>query len=698
MSVGGKDNSDLSKLRNIGIVAHIDAGKTTTTERILYYTGKIHKMGEVHDGAATMDWMVQEQERGITITSAATTCFWQDHQINIIDTPGHVDFTIEVERSLRVLDGAIGIFCAVGGVEPQSETVWRQADKYKVPRLAFINKLDRVGANFEACLAQIHDRLGHKPIPIQIPIGSESEFSGVIDIINGQAILWEDESLGAKFRIDAIPDHLKLLTNEARDKILEVVADEDEVLMARYLNGESVAPEEIWQALRKACISMKCIPVLCGSSFKNKGIQPLLDAVVKLLPSPKDLPPVTGHDLKDYAHLIKRVPSIKEPFTALVFKIAYDPFVGHISYLRVYSGEITIGERAYNATRDKIEKIGKILQVHANKKQEINTAKAGDIVAIVGLKFTSTGDTLCEKERPILLEKIEFPNPVIMIAIEPKTKADDEKLLESLKRLSLEDPSFHFKFDEESGQTLISGMGELHLDIVVDRLLRDFKVEANIGKPQVAYRETITVAATHESVFQKEIAGKTHFARVTLKISPLEHGKNFEFHNAVLPETLSTAFVKACEQGVVEALDNGVLAGYPVIDVRVDLLVASVHETDSSELAFKIAGSIGFRELCLKANPVLLEPVMDTEVVTPEEFMGDVIGDLSARRGKIQKMEVRGKMQVIRALTPLKEMFGYATALRSVSQGRASYTMQFHCYEPASKQVSDEVIAKIRGY
>lgn len=698
MSVGGKDNIGLNKLRNIGIIAHIDAGKTTTTERILYYTGKIHKMGEVHDGAATMDWMVQEQERGITITSAATTCFWQDHQINIIDTPGHVDFTIEVERSLRVLDGAIGVFCGVGGVEPQSETVWRQADKYKVPRLAFINKMDRVGADFDRCVNEIHERLGHTPVPIHIPIGAEAEFVGVVDVVEQRAIVWDDESLGAKFRIVDIPENLKTKAAEAREKIIECAADSSEELMQKYLGGEDIPAEELWEALRKSCLAIKCIPVLCGSSFKNKGIQPLLDAVVKLLPSPLDLPPVQGHDVLDHDKILERSPDPKKPFAALVFKIAFDPFVGHISYLRVYSGMLSVGERAYNPGKDRIEKITKILQVHANKKQEIESVRAGDIAAIVGLKFTTTGDTLCVKEYPILLEKIEFPSPVIMIAIEPKTKADDEKLLDSLKKLSLEDPSFQSKFDEESGQTLISGMGELHLEIIVDRLMRDYKVEANVGKPQVAYRETIMGTVEHESLFTKEIAGRGHYARVVLRLSPRERGQGFEFVNSLSLEKLPALFAKSCEQGVREAFDNGVVAGFPIIDVKVELKEATFHEVDSSELAFKIAGSLGFREACLKAQPVLLEPIMETEVITPDESMGDVIGDLSSRRGKVHRMEARGKLQAIRALTPLKEMFGYATALRSVSQGRASYTMQLSSYDVAPKQVSDEVIARIRGY
>lgn len=698
MSVGGKDNIGLNKLRNIGIVAHIDAGKTTTTERILYYTGKIHKMGEVHDGAATMDWMVQEQERGITITSAATTCFWQEHQINIIDTPGHVDFTIEVERSLRVLDGAVGIFCGVGGVEPQSETVWRQADKYRVPRLAFINKMDRVGADFDRCVSEIHERLGHNPVPIQLPIGAEAEFVGVVDVIEQRAIVWDDESLGAKFRIVDIPENLKAKAAEAREKIIECAADSSEELMQKYLGGENVSAEELWAALRKSCLAIKCIPVLCGSSFKNKGIQPLLDTVVKLLPSPLDLPPVQGHDVQDHDKILERSSDPKKPFAALVFKIAFDPFVGHISYLRVYSGTLSVGERAYNPGKDRIEKIAKILQVHANKKQEIESVRAGDIAAIVGLKFTTTGDTLCVKEHPILLEKIEFPSPVIMIAIEPKTKADDEKLLDSLKKLSLEDPSFQSKLDEESGQTLISGMGELHLEIIVDRLMRDYKVEANVGKPQVAYRETIMSVVEHESLFAKEIVGRGHYARVVLQLSPRERGQGFEFVNSLSLEKLPTHFAKSCEQGVREALDNGVVAGFPIIDVNVELKDATFHEVDSSELAFKIAGSLGFREACLKSQPVLLEPIMETEVITPDESMGDVIGDLSSRRGKVHRMEARGKLQAIRALTPLKEMFGYATALRSVSQGRASYTMQLSSYDVAPKQVSDEVVARIRGY
>lgn len=696
--VAKQTGMSLGKLRNIGIVAHIDAGKTTTTERILYYTGKIHKMGEVHDGAATMDWMVQEQERGITITSAATTCFWQDCQINIIDTPGHVDFTIEVERSLRVLDGVIGVFCAVGGVEPQSETVWRQADRYKVPRLAFVNKMDRVGADFEQCVEQIREKLEHNPLPIQLPIGKEAGFTGIIDLVQMKALIWDDESLGAKYQLQEIPEEYIEQAKSARDQILETVADTSEELLEKYLNGEEISEEEIWQALRKSCLQLKCVPVLCGASFKNKGIQPLLDCVVNLLPSPKDLPPVRGHDLIDHDKMIERETSTKEPFSALVFKIAFDSFVGHIFYLRVYSGKLQLGARAYNSSKDKIEKIGKILQVHANKKQEIPEMRAGDIVAVVGLKFTTTGDTLCDKEHPILLEKIDFPEPVIMIAIEPKTKADDEKLIESLKKMTIEDPSFQYKFDEESGQTLISGMGELHLDIIVDRLLRDYKVEANVGAPQVAYRESISQSAEQHIQYSKEIGGRGHFAEVTLKVSPLERGKGFEFVNHVSVENLPAEFAASCEKGVKESLENGVLAGFQAIDMKVEIVSAIFHEVDSSELAFKIAGALGFREACLKASPVLLEPIMETEVVTPEEAMGDVIGDLSSRRGKVLKMEPRGKIQLVRALTPLKEMFGYATDLRSLTQGRASYTMRFHAYEQASQQVSDEVVAKVKGY
>lgn len=692
-----KSSSYLNNLRNIGIMAHIDAGKTTTTERILYYTGKIHKMGEVHDGAATMDWMVQEQERGITITSAATTCFWHDHQINIIDTPGHVDFTIEVERSLRVLDGAVGVFCAVGGVEPQSETVWRQADKYKVPRIAFVNKMDRIGADFFSCLDGIRERLGHNPVAIQLPIGAEADFVGVVDLIKNKAIIWEGDELGSDFHEKEIPSELRAEAEEYREKLIDAVAEEDDSLLEKFLNGDKISEEDIWSALRKSCLSLKVVPVLCGTAFKNKGVQPLLDSIVKLLPCPLDLPPVKGVLPIKPDKEIERKPSNKDPFSALVFKIAYDPFVGHISFLRVYSGQMKVGQKYYNSAKKKQEKIGKILQIHANKKQEIQELKTGDIAAVVGLKFTTTGDTLCDSSDQILLENINFPDPVIDIAIEPKTKSDEEKLGDALKMLSLEDPSFQVKVDEETGQTLISGMGELHLEIIVDRLLRDFKVDANVGKPQVSYRESISSTVEEECVYDKLIGSKNQFARVKLRVSPMERGKGFVYNN--LSEAhVPSDFIDACKKGVEESLDNGALIGYPVTDIQVEILDMESKEDESSDLSFKIAASLAFREACLAAQPILLEPIMDTEVVTPEEYMGDVMGDLSSRRAKIQKMDSRNKDQVVIAMTPLKEMFGYATTLRSVSQGRASYTMKFSCYEQAPKNIEDEVVRKVRGY
>lgn len=693
-----KSANRLGHLRNIGIIAHIDAGKTTTTERVLYYTGKIHRIGEVHDGAATMDWMVQEQERGITITSAATTCFWQDHQINIIDTPGHVDFTIEVERSLRVLDGAVGVFCAVGGVEPQSETVWRQGDRYKVPRIAFVNKMDRTGADFENVVGEIQEKLGHNPIPIHIPIGAESEFKGLVDLISMKAMVWKGDDDGAEFEIQEIPEDLKASAEEKRENLIEKIADADDSLLEKYLGGEEISEDEIWAALRKTCLSLAGIPVLCGSAFKNKGVQPLLDAIVKLLPSPLDLPPVEGLNPKNEEESMARKASDKEPFSGLIFKIANDAFAGQVAYLRIYSGGLKVGDRIENSTKGKVEKIAKLFQVHANKRQEVKEVVAGDIVAVVGLKFSTTGDTLSDRDNQILLEKIEFPDPVLDIVIEPKTKADDEKIQDSLTRLALEDPSFHVRVDEESGQTLISGMGELHLDIIVDRLLREFKVEANVGKPQVAYRESITKAVDQEHVYDKELGGKKQFARVKIRFSPLERGVGFRFVNSTPEGSLLSEFLQSCEQGVQDALQNGVKAGYPCIDVQAELLEAETRDEDSNEVAFKVASAMACREACLKADAVLLEPIMDTEVLVPEDFMGEVVGDLNSRRGKIQKMEPKGQIQVISSHMPLAEMFGYATRLRSLSQGRASYTMQFHSYEALSPAESDKIIAKIRGY
>lgn len=696
MSSGTKEIA-LSKLRNIGIIAHIDAGKTTVTERVLYYTGKVHRMGEVHEGTAVMDWMVQEQERGITITSAATTCFWQDHQINIIDTPGHVDFTIEVERSLRVLDGAVGVFCAVGGVEPQSETVWRQADKYKVPRLAFVNKMDRVGADFNACVEQIKERLGHDPIPLQIPIGSEDQFRGVVDLVRNKALLWGNE-LGDDMVESDIPGEYAEQAASAREFLLDAIAEEDETLLESYLGDGNVDPELVLKALRSACLKQKCIPVLCGSAFKNKGVQPLLDMVVQLLPSPKDLPPVEGHDVEDYDKVVQRSCQSKEPFSALVFKIMTDPFVGHISYFRVYSGKLEAGKHAFNSSKGKKERVGKLLQMHANKRIEMESVRAGDIAAVVGLRFTATGDTLCDEKAPLLLERLDIPEPVINIAIEPKTKADQNKLSESLDKLMQEDPTFRVRMDEETGQTLLSGMGELHLEVIVDRLKREFKVGANVGQPQVAYRETIQTTVDHELTYDRQAGNQNHFAKLVMRISASETGDGVEFVNGLNDPDFPEEFIRACEVGVKESLENGVLAGFSVIGVKVELLEAAQREEDSIDLSFKIAASLCVRELCLKADAILMEPLMDVEVVTPEEFMGDVIADLSARRGKVLKMEPQGSAQMVKALVPLEKMFGYATDLRSASQGRAAYTMRLHSYDKVPKAQMEEMIKKIRGY
>jgi elongation factor G len=686
----------LEKTRNIGIMAHIDAGKTTTTERILYYTGVTYKIGEVHEGTAVMDWMVQEQERGITITSAATTCFWKDHRINIIDTPGHVDFTIEVERSLRVLDGAVAVFDAVAGVEPQSETVWRQANKYGVPRIAFMNKMDRVGADFFMSVRTMVDRLGANPVPIQIPIGAEDKFRGPIDLVRGKAIFFDDETLGAKYVEDDIPQDLLPKAREYREKMLEALADVDENIMEKFLGGEEITEEEIKRAIRKGTIEMKITPVLCGSAFKNKGVQMLLDAIVDYLPSPLDIPPVRGVNPLDGSE-VERKASPDEPFAALAFKIMTDPYVGQLTFIRVYSGVLSAGSYVYNSTKDTKERIGRLLRMHANKREEIKEVAAGDIAAAVGLKNTLTGDTLCDEKAPIVLESIEFPEPVISVAIEPKTKADQEKLSQSLAKLAQEDPSFRVSFDEETGQTIIAGMGELHLEIIVDRLLREFKVSANVGKPQVAYKETIRSAAKAEGKFVRQSGGRGQYGHVVIEIEPAEAGKGFEFVNKIVGGTIPREYIPAVEKGIKEALDSGVLAGYPVVDVRATLYDGSYHEVDSSEMAFKIAGSMAFKEAAKKAEPVLLEPIMSVEVVTPEEYMGDVMGDLNARRGKIQSMEKRGNSQVIRAEVPLSEMFGYATDLRSKTQGRATYTMQFSRYEEVPKNISDAIIAKVKG-
>ena len=683
----------LEKVRNIGIIAHIDAGKTTTTERILYYTGRIHKIGEVHEGAAEMDWMEQEKERGITITSATTTCFWRDHRINIVDTPGHVDFTIEVERSLRVLDGAVTILCSVGGVQPQTETVWRQADKYGVPRIIFVNKMDRIGADFFKVVADVEEKLGAKPVPVQIPIGAEDEFKGVVDLITMKAIIWEEETLGAKYHYEEIPEELKDLAEEWREKMLEAIADIDEEIMMKYLEGEEITEDEIKAALRKGTIELKFFPMLCGSAFKNKGVQPLLDAIVDYLPSPLDIPPVKGINPKT-GEEEERPASYDAPFAALAFKILTDPYVGQLTFIRVYSGLMESGSYVYNATRDKKERLARILRMHANKREEIPVLGAGDIAAAVGLRETYTGDTLCDPEHPILLEAMEFPEPVISIAVEPKTKADQEKLSIALQKLAKEDPSFRVSTDHETGQTIISGMGELHLEIIVDRLKREFGVEVNVGKPQVAYRETIKSEVTQEGKFIKQTGGRGQYGHVWLKIEPLERGKGFEFHETIKGGVVPKEYIPAVEAGVREAMETGVVAGYPMTDIKVTLFDGSYHEVDSSELAFKIAGSIAFKEGAKKANPVLLEPIMEVEVTTPEEFMGDVIGDLNKRRGRVQGMEARGNAQVIRALVPLAEMFGYATDLRSMTQGRATYIMKFSHYEEVPPNVAEQIIGE----
>ena len=688
--------TQLEKTRNIGIMAHIDAGKTTTTERVLYYTGVSHKMGEVHEGTATMDWMEQEQERGITITSAATTCFWKDHRINIIDTPGHVDFTIEVERSLRVLDGAVAVFCAVGGVEPQSETVWRQADRYRVPRLAMINKMDRTGADYDRVIRMMKERLGANPVPIQLPLGKEEKFRGIVDLVRMKSIVWDEDILGAKFRIEAIPEGMEGAVASARERLLESLADVNDSLLERYLAGTEIEVTALQSAIREATIGLRIVPVLCGTAFRNKGIQPLLDAVVDYLPSPLDKPPVEGIDPRD-GTVVVRSPGDGEPFAAIAFKIMTDPYVGQLTFLRVYSGTLSSGDSVYNSTRQKKERIGRILKMHANKREEIKAVFAGEIAACVGLKNAFTGDTLCDPAREVVLESISAPDPVISIAIEPKTKADQEKLGLSLQKLALEDPSFRVKVDEETGQTLISGMGELHLEIIVERLLREFKVAASVGRPQVAYRETVTRSAKHEGRYVRQTGGRGQYGHVKISVEPNGAGKGFEFVNRIVGGVVPKEYVPAVEKGVREAAETGVVAGYPVVDTIVTLLDGSYHEVDSSELAFKIAGSMAFKEACQIADPVLLEPVMGVEVVTPEEFLGDVIGDLSSRRGRIQKIEARGNTQVIASLVPLSEMFGYATDLRSKTQGRATYTMQFDHYEPAPISVSEEVVSKVKG-
>jgi elongation factor G len=677
-------------------MAHIDAGKTTTTERILFYTGISHKMGEVHEGAATMDWMEQERERGITITAAATTCFWRDHRINIIDTPGHVDFTIEVERSLRVLDGAVAVFDSVQGVEPQSETVWRQADKYSVPRIAFMNKMDRIGADFYVSVQTMIDRLGANPVPIQIPIGRESEFKGSIDLVTMKAYVYDDETLGAKYVVKEIPAELLDQAKEYRNKMLDAVAEFDEQAMEKYLNGQPLTEEEIRRAIRAGVISMKMTPILCGSAFKNKGVQQLLDGVVDFLPSPLDVESVTGID-PNTEQEVKRRPSDSEPFAALAFKIMTDPFAGQLTFLRVYSGTLKTGTSVSNVTKGTRDRVGRLLKMHANKREDIDVAYAGDIVAAVGLKGATTGDTLADEKQPVLLEVMKFPEPVIAMAIEPKTKQDQEKMGFALQKLAQEDPSFRVKTDEETAQTIIAGMGELHLEIIVDRMLREFKVEANVGKPEVAFRETIRKKAEAEAKYIKQTGGRGQYGHVVLTVEPAEAGKGLDFINKTVGGSIPREFIPAIEKGVKERLDSGVIAGYPLRDVKVTVIDGSFHDVDSNEMAFKIAGSMAFIDACKRADPVLLEPIMKVEVVVPQDFMGDVIGNLNGRRGKIQGMKARAAAQIIDASVPLSEMFGYATDLRSRTQGRATYSMEFDRYDPVPRQISEAIIAKYRG-
>ncbi|MEO1942094.1 MAG: elongation factor G [Campylobacterales bacterium] len=687
----------LHMVRNIGIAAHIDAGKTTTTERILYYTGMTHKIGEVHEGAATMDWMEQEKERGITITSAATTCFWKGHQINIIDTPGHVDFTIEVERSMRVLDGVIAVFCAVGGVQPQSETVWRQANKYRVPRIAFVNKMDRIGANFFNVEKQIQERLKANPVPIQIPIGAEESFKGVVDLIQMKALVWEDEAaLGSKYEVEEIPENLRDLAEEYREKLIEAVAEIDETLMEKYFAGEEITEEEIKKALKKGTIDLQIVPMLCGSAFKNKGVQPLLDAVIDYLPAPDEVDWIKGFDPKT-GEEISVNPGDNQPFAGLAFKIMTDPFVGKLTFTRFYSGIIRSGTYVLNSTKNKKERVGRLLRMHANKREEVKEFYSGEIGAIVGLKHTLTGDTLCDESRPIILERMEFPDPVISVAVEPKTKADQEKLATALQKLAEEDPSFRVSTDEETGQTIISGMGELHLEIIVDRLKREFKVECNTGKPQVAYRETFKKQVEQEHKYAKQTGGRGQYGHVFIRLIPLERGKGYEFVDLIKGGVIPKEFIPAVDKGIQEAAQGGVLAGYPVVDFRVELFDGSFHEVDSSEMAFKIAGSMAFKEGVKKANPVLLEPIMKVEVEVPEEYMGDVIGDINRRRGQVNQMEDVHGIKKITAFVPLAEMFGYATDLRSLTQGRGTYTMVFDHYEEVPDNIAQQIIKERQG-
>ena len=682
------------KYRNIGIMAHIDAGKTTTTERVLYYTGKEHKIGEVHDGAATMDWMEQEQERGITITSAATTCFWKDHRINIIDTPGHVDFTIEVERSLKVLDGAVAVFDGVAGVEPQSETVWRQADKYKVPRMCFVNKLDRTGANFFMCVDMIRERLGAKPLLLQLPIGLEADLKGIVDLVKMKGIIWNDESLGAKFEEVEIPENLKEEAEKYRKELVETAVEQDEDLMAAYLDGKDISEGDLKKCIRKGTLDFSFVPIVCGSAFKNKGVQPLLDAVVDYLPSPLDIGEITGTKPGTKDEIVRKFGN-SEPFSALAFKVANDPFVGSLTFIRIYSGTLNAATGVMNTSKDKEERVGRMLLMHANDREDIKTASTGDIVALAGLKHTITGHTLSDPSNPILLEPMDFPDPVIEIAVEPKTKADQEKMGEALARLAKEDPSFRVSSDNESGQTIIKGMGELHLDIIVDRMKREFKVEANIGAPQVAYRETIQGAATVDYTHKKQSGGAGQFAKVKLSVEPLDPGKGREIENIVKGGAIPKEFIPGVEKGIEGVADSGILAGFPMLDYKVTIIDGLHHDVDSSVLAFEIAGRMGFKEACTKAGLKLLEPIMKVEVVTPEDHMGDVIGDLNSRRGQIGSTDKRGNATVINAMVPLANMFGYVNNLRSMSQGRAQYTMTFDHYEKVPQNVQDEVTKKL---
>ena len=687
----------LSKVRNIGIMAHIDAGKTTTTERILYYTGRSYKIGEVHEGAAVMDWMVQEQERGITITSAATTAQWRDCQVNIIDTPGHVDFTVEVERSLRVLDGAVAVFDAVAGVEPQSETVWRQADKYGVPRFCFVNKMDRIGANFDRCVQMIRDRLDATPAVVQLPIGAEADFTGVVDLLEMKALVWSEEGLGEKWSVEEIPADLQDAAEIARHDLIDLVSNHDDTVMEKYVHEQEITADDLRAALRHGTVAGRLVPVLCGSAFKNKGVQPLLDAVVEYLPSPVDIPSTKGRALRGEEQIERRAAD-DEPFSALAFKIMSDPFVGKLTYLRVYSGTLEKGSTVLNSTKDKRERIGRVLQMHANHREDLDVVRAGDIVAVVGLKTTTTGDTLCDPSAPIVLESLEFPEPVIHVAVEPKTKADQDKLSKALFALSEEDPTFRVRTDEETGQTVISGMGELHLEVLVDRMLREFKVDAHVGKPQVAYRETIRDGVQKiEERYIRQTGGRGQYGHVVIDLAPTGPGGGYEFVDKITGGVIPKEYIPSIDAGIREAMESGVLAGYPVVDIRATLVFGSYHDVDSSEMAFKIAGSMAFKKAARAARPVLLEPIMAVEVVTPEDYMGDVIGDLSARRGRVEGMEQRGSNQVIRAQVPLSDMFGYATDLRSRTQGRAVYSMQFSSYQEVPDSIAREIIARATG-